>query len=236
LKKLLCVGLLLLAASLAFADGIAEEAAAGNSRADMSYAFGMYFASDLKQAKIDFNYRAFIQGFSDIMEGRDPRFTMLDAEQKVEAAYNTAMAAIAEENRVKEEAFLEGNGKLEGVVTTASGLQYEVLKEGEGDKPGDDDIVTVNYKGAFLDGSIFDSSYDRGGPDQMPLRGVIPGWSEGLKLMQTGSKYRLYVPSKLAYGSRGAGGAIPPNATLVYEVELLGIEKGAPGEGGASGE
>jgi FKBP-type peptidyl-prolyl cis-trans isomerase len=120
--------------------------------------------------------------------------------------------------------FLEENGKKEGVTTTASGLQYKVIKAGTGAQPKASDSVKVHYKGTFLDGKTFDSSYDRGTPISFPLNGVIAGWTEGVQLMPVGSTYEFYIPSHLAYGERGAGGAIPPNATLIFVVELLGIE------------
>ena len=109
------------------------------------------------------------------------------------------------------------------MITTASGLQYEVLTEGTGPKPKATDTVTVHYKGTLIDGKVFDSSYDRGEPISFPLDRVIKGWTEGLQLMSVGSKYRLTIPSQLGYGAAGAGGVIPPNATLVFEVELLKI-------------
>jgi FKBP-type peptidyl-prolyl cis-trans isomerase len=121
-------------------------------------------------------------------------------------------------------AFLEANGKKEGVTTTASGLQYKVIKAGTGAKPKATDTVNVHYKGTFLDGKTFDSSYDRGQPISFPLNGVIAGWTEGVQLMPVGSTYEFYIPSNLAYGERGAGGAIPPNSTLIFVVELLGIK------------
>lgn len=120
--------------------------------------------------------------------------------------------------------FLEANGKKEGVTTTASGLQYKVIKAGAGSQPKATDSVKVHYKGTFLDGKTFDSSYDRGTPISFPLNGVIAGWTEGVQLMPVGSTYEFYIPSHLAYGERGAGGAIPPNATLIFVVELLDIE------------
>lgn len=120
--------------------------------------------------------------------------------------------------------FLEANGKKEGVTTTASGLQYKVIQPGNGPKPKATDTVNVHYKGTFLDGKTFDSSYDRGEPISFPLNRVIAGWTEGVQLMPVGATYEFYIPSNLAYGERGAGGAIPPNSTLIFVVELLGIE------------
>ncbi len=119
--------------------------------------------------------------------------------------------------------FLEENSKREGVVTTPSGLQYEVLQEGSGEKPGPRSMVTVHYEGQLTDGKVFDSSYRRGTPATFGVHQVIPGWTEALQLMPTGSKWRVFIPSELGYGARGAGGSIPPNAALIFDVELLGI-------------
>lgn len=119
--------------------------------------------------------------------------------------------------------FLEENGKREGVVTTASGLQYEVLQEGAGPKPEATSRVTVHYEGRLTDGKVFDSSYKRNQPATFGVRQVIPGWTEALQLMPVGSKWRLFIPSELGYGARGAGSSIPPHAVLIFDVELLGI-------------
>ena len=122
------------------------------------------------------------------------------------------------------QAFLAANAKKEGVTTTASGLQYKVLEAGTGARPSAKDSVNVHYRGTFIDGKTFDSSYDRGEPISFPLNGVIKGWTEGVQLMPVGAKYEFYIPYDLAYGERGAGGVIPPYAALIFVVELLGIE------------
>ena len=121
--------------------------------------------------------------------------------------------------------FMEENAKNDSVIQTKSGLQYMVLKEGTGAKPGPTDKVTVHYTGKLLDGRVFDSSVERGEPATFPLDKVIPGWTEGLQLMSEGSKYRLFIPSELAYGSKGAGDMILPNSTLIFDVELIKVEK-----------
>ena len=121
--------------------------------------------------------------------------------------------------------FMEENAKNDSVVQTTSGLQYMVLKEGTGAKPGPTDTVTVHYTGRLLDGTVFDSSVERGEPASFPLDKVIPGWTEGLQLMSEGSQYRLFIPSELAYGSKGAGDQILPNSTLIFDVELIKVQK-----------
>jgi FKBP-type peptidyl-prolyl cis-trans isomerase len=132
--------------------------------------------------------------------------------------------AQAETNKAAGEAFLAENAKKEGVQVTESGLQYQVLEAGEGPRPDSDDLVRVHYQGALLDGTVFDSSIERGQPADIPVSQVVPGWQEGIALMPVGSKYRLWIPAGLAYGEGGTpGGPIPPNSTLVFEVELLEI-------------
>ncbi len=135
--------------------------------------------------------------------------------------FSMANATSPEENKVAGEAFLAKNTKKENIVTTASGLQYEILAEGEGPSPSATTSVTVHYKGTTLDGKEFDSSYSRNAPATFPLNRVIAGWTEGLQLMNAGAKYRFFIPSELAYGQRGAGADIGPNAALIFEVELL---------------
>jgi FKBP-type peptidyl-prolyl cis-trans isomerase len=129
----------------------------------------------------------------------------------------------ADKNTQEGVKFLEENGKKPGITTTASGLQMEVIEEGKGEQPGPTDKVTVHYRGTLLDGKVFDSSYDRGETATFPLNRVIRGWTEGLQLMKAGGKYRLFIPSDLAYGMHGAGRMIGPNATLIFEIELISI-------------
>jgi FKBP-type peptidyl-prolyl cis-trans isomerase FkpA len=136
----------------------------------------------------------------------------------------TIMAQDASSNLAKGRAFLKENASKPGVKTTSSGLQYLVLEEGKGKSPKATDTVLVHYKGNLLDGTEFDSSYKRNEPISFPLNGVIPGWTEGVQLMKEGGKIRLFIPSNLAYGSRGAGGIIPPDSTLVFDIELLKVQ------------
>ncbi|GHT79243.1 peptidyl-prolyl cis-trans isomerase [Spirochaetia bacterium] len=185
--------------------------------ADTSYAFGMYLGADLKSTGLTFNYNEFVKGFQASLEGKELRLSEEAAIEKIQAALAAAM-------RAKETAFLAENGAKNGVTTTASGLQYEVISQGNGAKPGPDDTVEIHYEGTLTDGTVFDSSYDRGEPTEFPLYEVIPGMTEGLQLMNVGGKYKLYIPSGLAYGDQG-GGPIPPGSTLIFTIELLSIVK-----------
>lgn len=202
-----------------------------------SYAFGasmgMYARNRMEQQgelNIEYNEDAYAKGFADAL-GDNVQLSMEEIQQLAQAsevAMQTAQqekaVADAEANKVSGAEFLAKNAEKEGVTTTESGLQYEVLEQGDGEKPAATDTVKVHYAGTLIDGTTFDSSYDRGEPATFPLNRVIPGWTEGVQLMNVGSKYRLTVPSELGYGEQGTG-PIPPNATLVFEVELLEIVK-----------
>jgi FKBP-type peptidyl-prolyl cis-trans isomerase FkpA len=229
LKKLVfTVFLVNFAVFVCWAGGKAEKSAPPPEvpgDADISYAFGVVLGSDLKQTGLAFNYDTLMQGITDSLEGREPRLTMEEAIAKIQAAYTEAMAKKAEENKQKELQFLSENGKKPGVITTASGLQYEVISEGSGARPAPSDTVRVNYEGALTDGTVFDSSYEAGEPVEFALSDVIPGWTEGIQLMREGGSYRLFIPSALAYGERGAGNFIPPYSALIFNVELLSIVK-----------
>jgi FKBP-type peptidyl-prolyl cis-trans isomerase len=196
----------------------------------VSYFIGTQIGNDFQKNGIELNLEVFVQAIKDAMDKKQPKY----AEAELEAAmqqFQTEMVAkqkakadaAAGDNTAAGEKFLAENGKREGVKTTESGLQYEVLKKGDGPKPTASDTVTVHYRGTLLNGKEFDSSYSRNEPTSFPLNGVIPGWTEGLQLMNVNSKYKFFVPSKLAYADRGAGADIGPNATLIFEVELLSI-------------
>src|SRR5689334_15930890 len=194
---------------------------------------GMDIGRGLAQIKDDVDIKIVEQALEQTLKGEKTSLTQEEALQ-VRQAYMQQMQAkrvaeqkaAAEKNKTEGAAFLAKNKSKSGVKSTASGLQYEVEKEGSGPKPKATDTVKVNYLGTKIDGTKFDSSYDRGQPATFPLNGVIKGWSEGLQLMPVGSKYKLYVPAELAYGEN-APGPIGPNATLIFEVELLGIEDAA---------
>jgi FKBP-type peptidyl-prolyl cis-trans isomerase len=190
---------------------------------DRSYAYGLIIGSDLKTIGLEFDYYALSQGLRDALEDRDSRISLDEAVALIQQSNLAMMERQSEENRLSEIRFLEENGKREGVFTTASGLQYEILREEGGEKPNPNALVRVNYEGTFTNGTIFDSSYLREEPDDIPLDRVIPGWSEGLCLMGEGDMYTLYIPSHLAYGESGAQNVIPPYTTLIFKVELLAI-------------
>jgi FKBP-type peptidyl-prolyl cis-trans isomerase len=183
----------------------------------------MIFCLDLKQAGIAVKYDEFFKGFRDFLDGKETRLSEDDALSMFQVALNEAIARRREADREKEAVFFAENGAKSGVVTTPSGLQYEIILEASGPKPGMNSMVLVNYEGSFMDGTVFDSSYARGEPAALPLDRVFPGWSEGIQLMSPGSTYRLFIPSVLAYGERGADNVIPPNTALIFKVELLSI-------------
>ncbi len=198
----------------------------------VSYLIGNDIARSLKGMKDDIVLDVIFAGIRDGVAGGDPRISE-DVERKVMTAFSGKMRekqmaqknADAQANLEEAKKFLEENGKKEGVVTTESGLQYTVLTEGDGPIPADTSRVKVHYEGKLLDGKVFDSSIKRGEPTVFGVNQVIKGWTEALKLMKVGSKYKVFIPPELAYGPRGAGRDIGPNKLLIFEVELLGIEK-----------
>jgi FKBP-type peptidyl-prolyl cis-trans isomerase FkpA len=200
------------------AQNVSKDSASEGGKDNVSYAFGFAIGSDLRQTGLEFDYPSFSLGLKDAIEELNAEFTIEEAIAVIQQAY-------ADVSKTKETAFFTENGKKEGIITTASGLQYEVVTEGSGAKPGAEATVVVNYEGTLVDGTVFDSSYTRGEPAEFPLNMVIPGWSEGLMLMNVGSTYRFYIPSDLGYGPRGSPGAIPPYATLIFDVELLSIKE-----------
>tara|TARA_Y100000589_G_scaffold112457_5_gene106914 strand:+ start:23502 stop:24203 length:702 start_codon:yes stop_codon:yes gene_type:complete len=198
-----------------------------------SYAIGMKFGEGMgRDLKDELDIDAFYKGFDDGFNGRDSKMTqeeMVAAMNALQARkmkeQQAAQTKALEENQAAGAKFLEDNKARDGVVVTESGLQYEVITQGEGESPDENDKVNVHYHGTLPDGTVFDSSIERGEPISFPVNGVIKGWTEALQLMKVGDKWKLFIPSDLAYGARGAGPKIGPNQALVFEVELLGVEK-----------
>ena len=171
----------------------------------------------------NFDIKEFSRSIEDVMAGRDTDMTAREAQVMLSEYFQKKEKEQAEENIAKGKAYLEENGKREGVITTKSGLQYEVLTEGTGKSPKATDKVRCHYEGRLTDGTVFDSSYQRGEPADFGLNQVIAGWTEGVQLMKEGAKYRFHIPYLLGYGERGAGASIPPYATLVFDVELIKV-------------
>jgi len=208
-----------------------------SDKAKLSYAIGMDIGSSLKSLNADLDRPTLLAALNDRLDGAKLKLSEADAGKAKQAFFKKQAEQVAakqkaagEKNKVDGEAFLVENGKKEGVTTTKSGLQYEVLKQGDGAMPKATDKVTVNYRGTLIDGTEFDSSYKRGQPVTFPLNGVIKGWTEGVQLMKVGSKYKFVLPSELAYGAHGAGPKIGPNSVLVFEVELLSIGDKKPAQ------
>ena len=194
----------------------------------VSYGIGLQLGQQVKgQSFPEFSLDALMIGLSDIFNEKPLRFP----EDEMQAAFSAINQQVqaetenaAESNKAAGQAFLEDNAKKDGVITTESGLQYEIITEGTGPKPAQSDMVVTHYHGTLIDGSVFDSSVSRGEPAQFPVNGVIQGWIEALQLMPVGSKWRLTIPSDLAYGDQGSAPVIGPGAALIFEIELLEIK------------
>ena len=224
------VGAVVMSGLLAACGGNNSEPSLDSEIAKVSYGIGANIGSRFGD-DLPLDVDAFSAGVRDAIAGGELKMsdeeimsTLQAYQQKQMAERQVESQALAETNRKEAEAFLAENASAEGVVVTDSGLQYKVLAEGDGASPSESDTVEVHYEGTLLDGSVFDSSYQRGEPVSFPVNGVIPGWTEALQMMKVGSKWKLFIPSELAYGAGGAGQMIGPNAALVFEVELLGIK------------
>jgi FKBP-type peptidyl-prolyl cis-trans isomerase len=203
-----------------------------DDKAKESYSVGYQFGQNLKKMETDLDAEVLTAAIRDGLSGKESRLSdeemraaVASLRERTVAAMQASVKEQAQKNLAEGEKFLAENKTKDGVKTTASGLQYKVIEEGEGPSPKAGDTVTVHYRGTFVDGSEFDSSYQRAEPATFPLTGVIPGWTEALQLMKKGSKWELFIPSDLAYGERGAGNRIPPNSTLIFEVELLSMKE-----------
>jgi len=209
-----------------------QSASAFKTQKDkVSYAIGMNVGATLHRQGVDIDPKVVQQGLQDALAGgkmllseEEERAVLTELQADMRKKQQEKMQQAAEANKKEGDAFLTANKGKDGVVTLPSGLQYKIITSGTGPKPSASDSVVCNYRGTLIDGKEFDSSYKRGQPATFPVSGVIKGWTEALQLMPVGSKWQLFVPSDLAYGERGQGGDIGPNATLVFEVELISIE------------
>ena len=192
----------------------------------VSYALGLSLGNNLLGSGVNaLDYAQLAQGIQDVMEQNKPKMSYEEAQTVINEFFQTLQAKAAGQAQSEGIAFLEENSKRAGIVTLASGLQYEILSEGAGVIPTAADTVEVHYHGTLIDGKVFDSSVNRGEPATFGVTQVISGWVEALQLMPVGSKWKLYIPSELAYGAQGAGQAIAPHTALIFEVELLSIVK-----------
>ena len=183
-------------------------------------------ATQLMQTGLEnLDVEAFVKAFTEIMKKEEPSMSLEEASQHIQAYFSAKQNEMLEKNKQEGEKFLAENKKKENIVELPSGLQYEVMTEGDGAIPAATDTVQCHYHGTLIDGTVFDSSVERGTPATFGVTQVIPGWVEALQLMQVGSKWRLYIPGELAYGANGAGNLIGPNATLIFDVELLKVNK-----------
>lgn len=187
--------------------------------AQWSYAIGLDMGKSFGATKIAIDLESLVAGFRDGLAGKDPQYPAEVCSQALQQLGKEQMKAMQE----KDKAYLVTNGKAQGVQTTPSGLQYKVLKKGDGPTPTKADTVTVHYRGKLVNGQVFDESYG-GEPASFGVGQVIPGWTEALQLMKVGDKFEVVIPAELGYGARGAGDVIPPNSTLIFEVELLGVK------------
>jgi FKBP-type peptidyl-prolyl cis-trans isomerase len=202
----------------------AAQAAQKSDTADIGYALGIAIGTNLKKVGVVFDYDTFLEAVRDMVENRPAKMTAEKADEMIQLALSEVRGQKTKDNEANGIAFLEKNAQKTGIAVTSSGLQYEVLKKGTGAKPTPTDSVKIHYTGTLIDGTKFDSSLDRGEPAVLALDQVIPGFSEGLRLMPVGSKYRLFIPAVLGYGTDGTGGTIGPNSALIFEVELFSIE------------
>ena len=196
-----------------------------NSMDTVAYGFGMMQAMDLKKNGLkDMDVNAYMEAFVATMKGEKTKINSGEARQAITQFMEAQKANIEKMNAQQGVAFLEENAKREGVTVLESGLQYEVINAGDGEIPTASSTVTTHYTGTLIDGTVFDSSVQRGEPISFPVGGVIQGWQEALQIMPKGAKWKLFIPQELAYGARGAGNVIPPFAALVFEIELLDVK------------
>ena len=223
--------LLMIAISCTSSEKVVETPQLTDYMDTVSYSVGVDIGKSFRLQEMDINPDVMARGLSDAFSDKETALTdeeiqstLINFRQEFQQKQREIAQRKAQEAAITEESYLAESASKEGVVSLPSGLQYKVITPGDGPSPLTTDKVKVHYKGSLADGTIFDSSYDRGQPTSFTVSGVIKGWTEALLLMQVGSKWELTIPSKLGYGTRGSGGKIPPNSTLLFEVELLGIE------------
>lgn len=229
MNKLTSKALILIPCFMIAASSFAADKKYTTQKEKLSYALGVQIGSNMKaQGLTDLDAKVIGEAIADVLKGGNLKLT----NEEMQAAVNTYQQEMDKKRadeataaKAKGEKFMAENKKRKGVKTTDSGMQYEILKEGSGDKPKATDQVTVHYHGTLIDGKVFDSSVNRGQPATFPLNGVIKGWTEIVQMMPVGSKWKVVIPPQLAYGENGAGGAIGPNETLIFEIELIGIKK-----------
>jgi len=225
------ISILFSAAGIMFFSACSDQSGPGrevnlNEEIDsVSYSLGVNIGKNIRAQGVDeLNVDALANAMSDVFNDDSLKIDEMSCNMIIQNYFENLQSSRADKSREEGIAFLEENKMKENIKTTDSGLQYEVLQEGNGEIPQEDDTVTVHYEGKTLDGKVFDSSIERGEPVSFPVTGVIQGWQEALQMMPVGSKWRIYVPSDLAYGERGAGRDIGPNETLIFDVELLSID------------
>ena len=224
LKLIVILGILFLVSQVNAQENLVLK----NQKDKISYIIGIDIGTNLKKQSIDIDSNILAKGVKDALAGTKPLLTEQEIQETMVAFQKEIMAKqaeVAKKNKSEGEAFLTENKKKEGVKTLPSGLQYKVIKAGTGKKPKSTDTVTTHYRGTLINGTEFDSSYKRGQPVSFPVSGVIPGWTEALQLMEVGAKWQLFIPPNLAYGEQGAGRDIGPNATLIFEIELVSIQE-----------
>jgi FKBP-type peptidyl-prolyl cis-trans isomerase FklB len=239
-KWILATAVALLATTAAVAQETTPELKTDKDK--FSYALGMNFGENFRKQGLDLDPAVFAKSFAEAfntgkteMSEQDMQAVLTAAAQEIRKKQAAVQAQKSEQAKAEGEKFLADNKAKEGVVTLPSGLEYKILKQGTGEKPTADDTVVCNYRGTLINGTEFDASEKHGGPASFPVKGVIPGWTEALQLMPVGSKWQLYVPASLAYGQQGPPD-IGPNATLIFDVELVSIKKaGAPSAEGQPG-
>ena len=228
----LSLALVLLAVPAVAQDELPAPAAGEEPKLEqqVGYCLGLDLGKRLREDQVQIDLASIVAGLRDGLTGADPMLNdeqitavMGQFRQLMQQKAEAKMAQIADENLARGEAFLKENGAKEGIQTTDSGLQYRIVEEGEGASPGPRDTVRCHYEGKLINGEVFDSSIQRGQPAEFPVGGVIAGWTEALQMMKVGAKWEVFLPADIAYGMRGAGGAIGPNETLIFQIELIDI-------------